>query len=296
MQNKPQASASISQEVIKLYDEYTHAPLERRDFLRRLSTIAGSTAAAYAILPMLENNYANAQMIAPDDARLTVERVVFPSKNGPISAYMAVPKSATDKLPAVIVVHENRGLNPHIEDVARRAAAGGYIALAVDFLSPQGGTPKDEDKARDMFAKVPADVSTEIGLAALKFLKTHAKSTGKVGVVGFCWGGGVVNQMAVHAPDLGAGVAYYGMQAKPEDAAKIKAPLLLQYASMDERINAGIAAYEEALKAGKKTYTVAMYDGVNHAFHNDTNAARYNAEAAKLSWQRTMDFFAKHLA
>lgn len=286
----------IGQDVISLYDEYTHAPLPRRVFLKRLSAITGSAAAASAVLPFLENNYALAAIVPPGDARLTTRNLVFSSSLGEVNAYLALPAGASGRLPSVIVIHENRGLNPHIEDVTRRLALAGFLALAPDYLSPQGGTPADEDKARDMFAKVDAPTIANISRAALAFLKGHERSTGKVGVVGFCWGGGAVNQLAVEAPDLNAGVAFYGMQPKAEEVSRIKAPLLLHYAALDERINAGIPAYEAALKAAGKDYAIHLYPGVNHAFNNDTNSARYDETAAKLAWQRTLDFLTKNLA
>lgn len=289
-------SPLIKQEIIALYDEYTHAPLPRRVFIKRLTAITGSTAAASALLPLLENNYAQAQMVAPNDPKLASEYVSYDSPEGKVKAYLAWPKAANGRIPGVIIIHENRGLNPHIEDVVRRAAMAGYLALAPDYLAPQGGTPTDEDKARDMFAKLDNPKINAISLASLKYLKGAEHCTGKVGVVGFCWGGGAANQLAVNAPDLDAAVAFYGMQPKADEVAKIKAPLLLHYAGLDERIDAGIPAFEKALKADGKQYTIYMYDGVNHAFHNDTNAARYNEAAAKLAWQRTLDFFAKHLS
>ncbi|MBS1210235.1 MAG: carboxymethylenebutenolidase [Proteobacteria bacterium] len=295
--SKPQGRVPvINQEVIALYDEYTHAPLPRRVFMKRLTAMTGSTVAASAVLPFLENNYAQAAVLAPDDARIHVQRLSFAGEGGPLNAYLATPTHVAGKLPAVIVIHENRGLNPHIEDITRRLALAGYLALGVDYLSAQGGTPADEDKARDMFAKLDAKTTGSISLAALKYLKQHPQSTGKVGVVGFCWGGAAVNQLATLAPDLNAGVAFYGMQPGADEAAKIKAPLLLHYAGLDERINAGIPAYEAALKAAGVHYEVFMYEGVNHAFHNDTNAARYNEAAARLAWQRTLDFLKRHLA
>ena len=286
----------IGQDVISLYDEYTHAPLPRRVFLKRLSAITGSAAAASAVLPFLENNYALAAIVPTGDTRLTTRNLVFSSSLGEVNAYLALPAGASGRLPSVIVIHENRGLNPHIEDVTRRLALAGFLALAPDYLSPQGGTPADEDKARDMFAKVDAPTIANISRAALAFLKGHERSTGKVGVVGFCWGGGAVNQLAVEAPDLNAGVAFYGMQPKAEEVSRIKAPLLLHYAALDERINAGIPAYEAALKAAGKDYAIHLYPGVNHAFNNDTNSARYDETAAKLAWQRTLDFLTKNLA
>ena len=287
---------AIGQDVIALYDEYTHAPLPRRVFLKRLSAITGSAAAASAVLPLLENNYAQAAIVPPGDARLTTSKVAFPSSKGEVKAYLALPAGVSGRLPSVIVIHENRGLNPHIEDVTRRLALAGFVALAPDYLSPQGGTPADEDKARDMFTKVDAHSIAGVSQGALAFLKGHERSTGKVGVVGFCWGGGAVNQLAVESPDLNAGVAYYGMQAKAEDVSRIKAPLLLHYAALDERINAGIPAYEAALKAAGKNYVIHLYPGVNHAFNNDTNSARYDEAAATLAWQRTVDFLLKNLA
>lgn len=301
MRNKSEVSATsipaISQEVINLYDEYTHAPLPRRVFMKRLSAITGSTAAASAVLPFLDSNYALAQTVPPTDPRLTIERVSYASDAGEVKGYLVYPKAATGKLPAVIVVHENRGLTPHIEDVARRAALAGYVALAPDYLSALGGTPSDEDNARAMFPKLEPTTVTAESLAGIRYLKTHAKSTGKVGAVGFCWGGGTVNNMAVAAPDLNAAVAFYGPQPKSaDDIAKIQAPLLLHYAGLDQGIDAGIPAFEAALQASHKQYAIYMYEGVNHAFHNDTGGARYNEAAAKLAWQRTLDFFAKTLS
>lgn len=295
--SKPQGrTPAINQEIIALYDEYTHAPLPRRVFMKRLSAITGSTVAASAVLPLLENNYVQAAMLAADDARLKTQMLSFASAAGELKAYLAMPAAIQGKLPAVLVIHENRGLNPHIQDIARRLALAGYLVLAVDYLSPLGGTPADEDKARDLFSRLPKEKTGEISLAALKYLKGHAQSSGKVGVVGFCWGGAAVNQLAVLAPELDAGVAFYGMQPAPEDVPQIKAPLLLQYAGLDTRINAGIPAYEAALKAAGKNYELFMYEGVNHAFNNDTNAARYNEAAATLAWQRTLDFLKRHLA
>jgi len=284
----------MDQKIIELYDEYTHAPLPRRVFLKRLRALAGGAAAASALLPLLENNYAEAAMVAPNDPRLEISKVSWQGATGTMNGMLAHPKGS-GKLPSVIVIHENRGLNPHIEDVTRRMALEGFTALGVDFLSPVGGTPSDEDKARDMFSQLNAQQTTANAVATLKFLEQHARSNGRVGAIGFCWGGGLVNQLAVNSPDLDAGVAYYGSQPAAADVAKIKAPIMLHYASMDERINAGIAAYEAALKAAGTRYQLHMYEGVNHAFNNDTNAARYNADAAKLAWQRTVAFLKQHL-
>lgn len=285
----------MNQDIIKLYDDYTHAPLDRRVFLKKLAALAGGTAAAYALLPLLENNYARAEMVAADDPRLVTERVGFPGAGGELRGYLARPAAASGPLPGILVIHENRGLNPHIEDVVRRAALAGYLALGPDFLSPVGGTPADQDKARDLIGGLDPAATLNEALAALAFLKTHPDGTGKVGAVGFCWGGALVNQLAVHAPDLNAAVAFYGRVPQAADVPRIQAPLLLHYAGLDDRINAGIAGYETALKAAGKAYTLYLYDGVNHAFHNDTNAARYDAEAARLAWERTVAFFDSHL-
>ncbi len=279
--------------IIQLYDEYTHKPLPRNTFLKRLGVLAGSTTAAMALLPLLENNYAYAQT-REDDEELVTERVSWPVEGGEMKAYLAKP-SKKGKYPAVIVIHENRGLNPHIEDVARRAGKAGYLALAVDALSLLGGTPANEDEARGMFAKLDAKQTIGNFVSAVPYLLKRNDCSGKVGCVGFCWGGAMANNMAVNSPDLKAAVAFYGRQAAAEDVPKIKAALQLHYAGKDERINAGIPAYEEALKAAKVSYELYMYPDVDHAFHNDTSAARYNEAAAKLAWGRTMDFFKKHL-
>jgi carboxymethylenebutenolidase len=284
----------MNQDIIRLYDEYTHAPLPRRVFMRRLSALAGGSAAAAALLPVLENNYAHAAMVAETDPRIEVEKVSWDSGGEKINGYLAKPKGGT-KLGAVVVIHENRGLNPHIQDVARRVAAEGFLALAPDMLSPMGGTPADEDAARDMIAKLDREKTIAGLVAAVPYLAGRPEAAGKVGCVGFCWGGAMANMMAVRSPDLAAAVAYYGSQPAAADAAKIKARLLLHYAGLDERINAGIPAYEEALKKAGVNYQVFVYDGVNHAFNNDTNAARYNAEAAKLAWERTIGFLKQGL-
>lgn len=285
----------MRQDIIKLYDEYTHERLDRRVFMDRLAQIAGGTTAAAALLPVLEANYAKAAIVPADDARLTIEEVSFPGADGDVQGYLARPADASGALPGVVVIHENRGLNPHIEDIARRIAIEGFVALAPDFLSPAGGTPDDEDQAREMIRALDSKATLENALAAVDFLESHEASTGRVGVVGFCWGGGLVNQVAVNAPDLGAAVAYYGRQPTAEEVASIEAPVLLHYAGLDERINAGIPAYEEALKTNGVDYTIYVYDGVNHAFNNDTNEARYDQTAAELAWGRTIDFFKENL-
>jgi carboxymethylenebutenolidase len=286
----------MRQEIIRLYDDYTHERLGRRVFMDRLATLAGGTAAASALLPILQNNYAKAALVAEDDARLTTEQISFPGPSGEIQGYLARPADTAGELPAVLVIHENRGLNPYVEDVARRAALEGFVALAPDFLSPQGGTPEDEDQAREMIGQLDQQQTLQNALAAVDFLESHEATTDKVGVVGFCWGGALANQVAVNSPNVDAVVPFYGRQPASEDAAKIKAPLLLQYAGLDDRINAGIADYEQALKDAGVDYTIHMYEGANHAFHNDTSAARYDQEAAELAWSRTIDFLKQHLA
>ncbi|MEC5208088.1 carboxymethylenebutenolidase [Vogesella perlucida] len=295
MSHKPDLPA-VSQDIIRLYDEYTHAPLSRRDFFQRLTRLAGGTAAAYAILPLLENNYAQAQQVAASDSRLQAADTVFGRLgDASLNGYRVQPAHAdVRQLPAVIVIHENRGLNPHIRDVARRLALEGFVVLAPDYLSTKGGTPADEDKAREMFGSLDAALSRDVSLAALAYLQ--AQGNGKVGAVGFCWGGGQVGQLAVHASALGAGVVYYGAQPAAADVPRIKAPLLLHYAALDERINAGIPAFEDALKAAGTRYTLQLYPDVNHAFNNDTNAARYDKAAAELAWGRTVAFLRQQLA
>lgn len=295
MSQKPELPA-VSQDIIQLYDEYTHAPLSRRDFFQRLTRLAGGTAAAYAILPLLENNYAQAQQVAAGDSRLQAADTVFGRLgDASLNGYRVQPAAAEARqLPAVIVIHENRGLNPHIRDVARKLALEGFVVLAPDYLSTKGGTPADEDKARELFGSLDAALSRDVSLAAVAYLQ--AQGNGKVGAVGFCWGGGQVGQLAVHAPALGAGVVYYGAQPAAADVPRIKAPLLLHYAALDERINAGIPAFEDALKAAGTRYTLQLYPGVNHAFNNDTNAARYDKAAAELAWGRTVAFLRQHLA
>jgi carboxymethylenebutenolidase len=286
----------MRQEIIRLYDDYTHERVGRRAFMDRLAVMAGGTAAASALLPMLKNNYAKAAIVAPDDARVITEEVSFPGADGEVTGYLARPADADGALPAVVVIHENRGLNPHTEDVARRVALEGFVALAPDFLSPLGGTPENEDEAREMIGQLDSEQTTQNALAAVDFLASHEASTGKVGVVGFCWGGALANQVAVHSPDVAAVVPYYGRQPSAEEAAKIEAPILLQYAGLDDRINAGIEEYEQALQAADVDYTIHIYEGVNHAFNNDTSEARYDQEAAELAWSRTIDFLKQHLA
>jgi carboxymethylenebutenolidase len=276
--------------IIDLYDAFTHGGMNRREFMDRLGKLAGSSAAAVALLPLLQNDYARAAMISPDDARLAIERVSFDSPKGKIGGYLARHKDKT-KRPAVLVIHENRGLNPHLEDVARRLAADGFLAFAVDLLSLVGGTPASEDAARELHAKLNQDDAVAVLAAAVSFLKAHPGSTGKVGAVGFCFGGMMVNRLAVASKELEAGVAYYGRQVPAAQVPDIRAALLLHYGGNDAGVNAGIEAYEAALKANKKDYTIHMYPGTQHAFNNDTGAARYNKEAADLAWSRTIAFF-----
>jgi carboxymethylenebutenolidase len=284
----------MDQKIIDLYDEYTHAPLDRRVFLARLVQLTGSTAAAMALVPLLEANQARAALVSPEDARLETSRIAYPGATGDIKAYMARPKGAS-RGPCVIVIHENRGLNAHIEDVTRRAALEGFLAVAPDLLSPVGGTPANEDTARDMISKLDGPQTVQNLIAAIAFLETHAHGNGKVGAVGFCWGGGMVGALAVEAPDLDAGVVYYGRQPSAADVGKIKAPLLLHYAGLDARINEGIPAFEAALKKASKPYTLYIYEGANHAFNNDTSEARYHKQAAEEAWSRTIVFLKKHL-
>lgn len=283
----------MDQRIIALFDRYTHGAMGRRAFLEQLKSLAGSAAAAAALLPLLENNYAQAALIAEDDTRIRTGTATFPFMAGEIVGYAARP-AAEGRFGGVIVVHENRGLNAHIKDVARRFAVEGFVALAPDYLSPQGGTPGDEDKARELIAALKPEDAVSISRGAFGALKALPEANGKVGAVGFCWGGGQVNALAVAEPELAAAVAYYGRQPKGEDVAKIKAPLLLHYAGLDERINAGIADFEAALKANGKAYELYRYEGANHAFNNDTNAARYDEAAATLAWDRTLAFLKKY--
>jgi carboxymethylenebutenolidase len=286
----------MNQTIIDLYDTFTHGGMSRRRFLDRLAVLAGGTAAANAALMLLQNNYALAEMVPESDSRIKTETATIAS----INTYVAKPAQGTSggggKFPAVIVIHENRGLNPHIKDVTRRLATEGFLAVGVDMLTPFGGTPTDEDKARDMFSQVkPDDVAAQL-TAVVAAVRARADSNGKVGAVGFCWGGGAVNNLAVADPTLNAGVAYYGKQPDASKVASIKAPLLLQYGGLDTNINPGIPAYEAALKAAGKDYKIYVYEGANHAFNNDTNAARYNKAAADLAWGRTLAFFKQHLS
>ena len=281
----------LDQSIINLYDEYTHKPLSRKIFLKRLAQLAGSTSAAFSILPLLESNYSASNKTANVD--LFTEYITYAGVNGEMKAYVARPKEEK-QYPTVVIIHENRGLNGHIEDVARRAAQAGYLAIAPNALAPLGAIA-NEDEARKKFQELKAEDNLQNFIRVFDYLATRKDSTGKYGCVGFCWGGAMTNSLAVNVDKLKAAVAFYGRQADAADVPKIKAALQLHYAALDERVNAGIPAYEEALKKAKIDYTLYMYEGVNHAFHNDTSTARYNEVAAKLAWERTIAFFDKHL-
>jgi carboxymethylenebutenolidase len=283
----------IDQTIINLYDEFTHGNISRRSFLDRLGKMVGGSAAAMAVLPLLVNDYTR-QIVSPSDDRLEISEVEWDADGRKVGGYLARLKGG-EKRPGVIVIHENRGLNPHIKDVARRMALEGYLALAFDALSPQGGTPDDEGVAREMMGNLDADETLANLAAAVPFLASHPESTGKVGAMGFCWGGGYANWLAAAGTSLNASVPYYGRQIPVEQVPDITAPLCLQYAGLDERINAGIPEYEAALKAAGKPYEIHIYEGAQHAFNNDTNDTRYNKEAADLAWSRTIAFFQKHL-
>ncbi|HKG04946.1 MAG TPA: dienelactone hydrolase family protein, partial [Pedobacter sp.] len=269
-------------------DEYTHSKLNRKDFMKKLAILTGSTALALTVLPLLENNYAAASSFHDDS--IISENITFPGADGDVKAVLAKPKDKK-KLGCVVVIHENRGLNPHIIDVTKRVAAEGFIALGIDALSPFGGTPADEDKGRELIGQLDPNKNLQNYLKGLEYLRKHKDGNGKTGCVGFCWGGAMANKLAVSDPNLQAAVAYYGSQAKAEDVPAIKASLMLHYGGLDERINAGIPVYEAALKENKIDYKIYIYEDVNHAFNNDTSPTRYNEAAAKLAWQRTIDLF-----
>ena len=285
----------MDQRIINLFDEYTHAPLSRKEFMDRLKKLSGGAVLALAALAMLEPGYAAAATITPKNDDLETEEVSWPGDGATMRGYLVHPKGKK-KRGAVVVIHENRGLTPHIKDVTRRVAQAGYLALGVDALTPLGGTPADEDKGRELIGQLDPAKNLNNYLAALAYLRSRRDSNGRTGAVGFCWGGGLANQLAVHDPKLDAAVAYYGQQAKAEDAPKIKGALMLHYGGLDQRINAGIPVYEAALKAAGTKYELYVYEGVNHAFNNDTSPARYNAEAAKLAWDRTLRLFKEKLA
>jgi len=282
----------LDQRIIDLYDEYTHKPLSRKEFLARLAQLAGGMAAAMAVLPLLEPRYRQVQAADPDD--LFTEYITWPGANGEMKAYVARPREEKPYA-AVVIIHENRGLNAHIEDVTRRAARAGYLAVAPNALAPLGGTPADEDEARKLFTELKSEDNLKNFISVFDRLTPRKDCIGIFGCVGFCWGGAMANNLAVSVPSLRAAVAFYGRQPDAADVPKIKAAVQLHYAGLDERINNGIATYEEALKKAGVTYELYMYEGVNHAFHNDTSEARYNEAAAKLAWERTLAFFEKYL-
>ena len=284
----------MDQRIITLFDEYTHAPLTRKEFLDRLAKLAGGTALAIAALSVLEPGYAQAATITPGADDLVAEEVNWIGDGAAMRGYLVHPKGRK-KRGAVVVIHENRGLTPHIKDVTRRVAQAGYLALGVDALSPLGGTPADEDKGRELIGQLDKAKNLNNYLKALEYLRARPDCNGRTGAVGFCWGGAMANQLGVHDPKLNAAVAYYGGQPKAEDVPSIKAALLLHYGGLDERVNAGIPAYEAALKAAGTAYELYVYEGANHAFNNDTSPARYNAEAAKIAWDRTLRLFKEKL-
>lgn len=284
----------MDQRIINLFDEYTHAPLTRKEFLDRLTKLAGGTALALAALSVLEPGYAAAATVAPEADDLQAEEVSWIGDGAEVRGYLVHPKGRR-KRGAVVVIHENRGLTPHIKDVTRRVAQAGYLALGVDALSVVGGTPADEDKGRELIGQLDPMKNLHNYLKALDYLRARPDCNGRTGAVGFCWGGGLANQLAVHDPSLNAAVAYYGQQPKAEDVPRIKASVMLHYGGLDQRINAGIPAYEAALKAAGTAYELYVYEGVNHAFNNDTSPARYNAEAARLAWERTLRLFKEKL-
>jgi len=286
--------AEFDQELLNLFDRYVHGGISRRELLDGAARFAVGGLTAAAIVESLSPNYAWAQQVPKDDRRIRTEYVSYPSPQGygSIRAYVVRPAEAGSKLPGVVVVHENRGLNPYIKDVTRRLGVAGFLALAPDELTPVGGYPGDDDKGRELQATLDPKKMIEDFVAAAVYLKSHPACTGNVGVIGFCYGGGVANTLAVRLPDLAAAVPFYGSQPPAADVAKIKAPLLIHYAALDERINAGWPAYEAALKANKITYTAYIYEGTNHGFHNDTTP-RYDKAAAALAWDRTLEFLSK---
>jgi carboxymethylenebutenolidase len=291
-----QKASDFDQELLNLFDQYVHGGIDRRGFLDGAAKFAVGGMTAAMLLDALNPRFAEAQQVPKDDKRIKTESLEYqsPQGSGKVRGYLARPASASGKLPGILVVHENRGLNPHIEDIARRLAVDNFVAFAPDALTPLGGYPGDEDKARELFAKLDQAKTREDFVAAANFLKTRPDCTGRLGVVGFCYGGGIANMLATRLPDLAAAVPFYGNQPTAEDAAKIKAPLLIHYAENDERINAGWPAYEAALKAHNVKYTMYKYPGTQHGFNNDTTP-RYDEAAAKLAWQRTLEFFNKNL-
>jgi len=284
-------------ELLIHFDAYVHGDLDRRGFLSQAQKFAKAGVTAAGLLAALSPDFAAGQQVSPQDARLKTERVTYPSASGSgtMHGYLARPASARSrKLPAIVVIHENRGLNPHIEDIARRLALDGFMALAPDALTPLGGYPGDEDKARDAFARLDMAKTTQDFIAGARWVMARADSTGDLGAVGFCWGGGIVHRLSIEVPELDAGVPFYGPPPSPAEAAKVKAALLIQQADNDPRINGALPAYEDALKAAGVKFTAYRYPGTEHGFNNDTTP-RYHAAAAKLAWERTVAFFKAHV-
>jgi carboxymethylenebutenolidase len=284
----------MDQRVVDLYNVYIHGNMPRRDFLQRLAGIAGSVAAASALLPLIECNYAVAAQVAADHADLETGYAKYQGARGDVRAYFAKPKG-TARVPGVVVIHENRGLNAHIEDVARRAAIAGYLAVAPDGLSAAGGAPEDQEKARDLFAATDRAVIDADVVGAVGYLAERKDCSGRIGAVGFCYGGGMALVCAAERPEIAAAVAFYGAALPPDKVAKVKSPLALHYAGKDERIDAGIADFRASLDANAIAYSLNMYPGTQHGFHNDSSAGRYDAAAAKLAWARTIAFFDHYL-
>lgn len=283
----------MDQRIIRLYDEYTHKPLTRKNFIAKMIQLSGSFTAAMSLISLLENDNSKA-ITDPDLSGIVTENVSWNIDGGKMLGYLAKPES-DNNLPALVIIHENRGLNEHIKDVTRRAAQEGFIALAPDGLSLLGGTPENDDDARALFSKLDNNQNTLNFVSAVDYLKSRKDCNGRIGCVGFCWGGAMSNQLAVHAENLSAAVSFYGRQPEKEDIIKINVPLQLHYGENDERINAGIADFDAGLKSNNKKYEIYIYAGAGHAFHNNTSAARYNADAAKLAWERTIEFFKKYL-
>ena len=294
MQRK--TAQDFDQELLILFDAYVHGTLDRRGFLERAQKFAVGGMTAGMLLTALSPDFARAQVVPKDDKRITTDRVEYPSPagTGTVKGYLAMPANATGKLPVVLVVHENRGLNPHIEDIARRLALGNFVAFAPDALTPLGGYPGDEDKARELFAKLDQKKATEDFVAAANYLKNRPESSGKTGVVGFCYGGGMAHTLSTRLPELNAAIPFYGNHPAAEDAARVKAPLLIHFAGVDERINAAWPLYESALKAAGTRYTAHQYPGTQHGFNNDTTP-RFDTAAATLAWERTMAFLNTNL-
>lgn len=296
-QTRRKKASDFDQRILEIFDGYVHGKMSKRDFISKAGKYAAAGVTGAMILEQLQPDYALAQQVAPDDPDIETATITYPSPegHGDIKGLMARPAGVTDPLPAVLVVHENRGLNPYIEDVARRAAKAGYLALAPDGLTPLGGYPGTDDEGREMQRQLDGAKLMADFFAAFEFLRDHDDSTGKVGAVGFCYGGGVCNALAVAYPDLAASAPFYGRQPEAADVPSIQAPLMIHYAGLDERINAGWEAYGAALEAAGKEFSVHFYADVNHGFHNDTTP-RYDAASAQLAWDRTLNFFGTHLA